>query len=413
MRKKTVGFILLMVLILTLVVTGCGEKTSTTANETQKPVAVNIAKVTRTDVESIVTVNGKVKPVQDVNVMPKMAGRVDKVFFEIGESVRKGDLLFQFEQKDTKLQLSQAEAALSIAKATYAKTMGGMLEQQMIQLETAYESAKTNYDDAKTNYERTKELFDVDGVSKSAFESAESRYKLAEQQYQSAKANYELTKSKINPENIASAKAQMEQAQSAYEIAKSQYDNTMVRSPINGVVGSRNVKSGEMTSSAVIAMNISDLSSGIVEVGVTEDVINKIHQNDKVKVTIEAMSDKVFEGIIKNISPVADLKTQTYQVKIEINNENGLLKGGMFSEIRMVVDKVQNVVAVPLTAIIDDGENKYVYVIEGDTAKRKDIETGYSNDELVQVIKGVNENETIVVKGQNFLQEDSKVVIVK
>ena len=93
--------------------------------------------------------------------------------------------------------------------------------------------AEISYDDAKLAFERTKQLFESGAVSKAVLEQSESRFKLAEQQYDSAKSNYEITITKTNPENIASAKAQVNQAAAALELVKSQLDNTVVKSPIN------------------------------------------------------------------------------------------------------------------------------------------------------------------------------------
>jgi len=412
MKKKNLGIIILL-LIAIVSLAGCGEKTATTADETQKPTPVNAVKVSRTTVESVVTLNGRVEAVKQVNISAKTAGKVEKVNFEIGEKVKKGEVLFVVEQKDIRLQVAQAEAAYNIAKASYNKATGGGLEQQMVQLKSAFEVAKTNYEDAKLNYERNKQLFEVDGVSKQAFEAAEKGFKLAQEQYISAKANYELTQGKINPENIETAKAQLQQAKAAYDIAKSQLENTEVKATIGGIVASKNVKVGEMTSSALTAMSIADLSSAISKIGVTEDIINKIKVGDKVKVNVKVASNNAFDGTISSISPVADTKTQTYLVEIRIQNDTGMIKGGMFAEIRIAVDKAVNALAVPLESIIDDGGRKVVYITDGNKAIKREITTGYSDGILVQVLQGIKDNESVVSKGQTYLQDGTKVMIIK
>lgn len=411
MNKKNIGIIVLLLLSI-VSFAGCGEK-KTTAEDTQKPIPVSVAKAIRTTVESIITVNGRVEAVKQVNISAKAPGKVEKINFNIGDKVNKGDVLFVLEQKDIRLTVSQAEAAYSIAKASYNKATGGGLEQQMVQLKSAYEIAKANYEDAKLNYERTKELYEADGVSKQAFEGAEIKFKLCEEQYISAKANYELTEGKINPENIETAKAQLQQAKAAYDIAKSQLENTEVKAAISGIVASKSVKVGEMTSSTVPGMSIADLSSAVLKVGVTEEVINKIKVGDKVKVNVKVASDNAFDGVISSISPVADSKTQAYPIEILMGNNTGMIKGGMFAEIRIPVDKAFNALAIPLESIIDDSGKKVVYVIDGNKAVKKEITIGYSDGVLIQVLQGIKDSESVISEGQSYLQDGSKVMIVR
>ena len=132
--------------------------------------------------------------------------------------------------------------------------------------------------------------------SKAVLEQSESRFKLAEQQHNSAKSNYEITITKTNPENIASAKAQVNQAAAALELVKSQLDNTVVKSPINGVIAARYIEVGELAGSTSIAMSVIDLSSVLVDINATEDMINKIKLGDKAEVIIKAAGDDKFEG---------------------------------------------------------------------------------------------------------------------
>lgn len=412
-NEKKIIFILLSIMIAGAL-TACGtEKASTNEDDLKKAVPVTVSVLSRTTVNSVLALDGKVKPVKEVNINTKATGRVEKINFEIGDVVKKGDILFVLEQKDIKLQVSQAEAVYKIALATFNKTKGGSLEQQDVQLKSAYETAKTNYEDAKLNYERTQALYDVGGVSKQGLESAQSRYKIAQEQYNSAKVNYELTKSKINPENISTASAQVDQAKAGYEMAKSQFENTIVRAPIDGVITSSNVRIGEMISGAVVAMNIADLSSVTIDVGVTEQIINKIRVNDSVAVEIGAVSKEPIAGFIKNISPVADSKTQAYSVKIAMPNKDGIIKGGMFAKIKFNVDKVDNALGVPIEAIVGNGDKKVVFVQEGSKAVEKEIQTGISSDKLVEVKQGLNENDKIIIKGQSYLQDGSKIEIVK
>jgi multidrug efflux pump subunit AcrA (membrane-fusion protein) len=315
------------------------------------------------------------------------------------------------EDKDVRSQLKQAQAGLDMAKSGLVKATGGAAELQEIQLKAALTSAEISYDDAKLAFERTKQLFESGAVSKISLEQSESQFMLAEQQYNSAKANYEITTTKTNPENIAALQAQVNQAAAALELIESQLDNTVVKSPINGVIAARSIDVGELVGSTSIAMSVIDLSFVLVDINATEDMVNKIKLGDEVEVIIKAAGDKQFTGEVTNISPAADPKTQSYPVRIKIDNSSGILKGGMFAEIKIVLDKASDTLAVPISAVIDEGGKKHVYVLKGDSAEKREVSTGLFDDELIVITKGLLDKEVVIVKGQELIQDGSKVTV--
>jgi multidrug efflux pump subunit AcrA (membrane-fusion protein) len=375
-------------------------------------VAVSVEEAAKTSVSTTVNLNGKLKPVQEINIIPKLSGKINNIYFDIGKSVKAGDVLFTLEDKDIRSQLKQAQAGFDMANSGLVKLTGGAAELQELQLKAAMTSAEISYNDAKSAFERAKQLFESGAASKVGLDQSESNYKLAEQQYNSAKANYEITVTKTNPENIASAKAQVNQAAAALELAKSQLDNAVVKSPINGIVATRSIEVGELAGSTGIAMSVIDLSSVFVDINATEDMINKIRLGDTVGVIIKAAGDNPFTGEVTNISPAADPKTQSYPVRIKIDNSSETLKGGMFAEIRMVLDKASGILAVPISAVIDEGGKKYVYILKGDSAEKREVSTGLSDDEFIAITKGLSEKETVIVKGQELIQDGSKVTVI-
>jgi HlyD family secretion protein len=416
-KKKYVKVLIILVVVVligSIALSFARNKTASSPNvNIEEAVAVSVEKAAAVNVNSAVTLNGKLKPVQEINIIPKLPGKVSRVNFDIGQVVKSGDVLFTLDDKDIRLQVMQAQAGLDAASAGLSRVKGGANEQQMVQLQMALTSAEISFNDAKLALDRTTQLFESGVVSKAEMERAESQFKMAEQQYNSAKTNLELTQSKTNPENIAASQAQVNQARAAVEIAKSQLDNSVVKSPISGVVATRNLDAGEMVSSAAPAMSIIDLSSVIIDVNATEDIINKIKLNSKVEVSIKSAGDKPFTGEVINISPSVDLKTQTYPVRVKIDNKDGLLKAGMFAEVKLSIERIDNTLSVPLTSVVDEGGLKYVYVLKGDKVEKRAVTTGIFDDKYIQVLKGITDGEEVVVKGQELIQDGSKVVVTE
>lgn len=377
----------------------------------EKPITVEVAKAAEGQIESMVSYSGRVKPAQEIMVTAKQPGKVSKINFDLGQRVKAGQILFQLDKTDVMPQLNQAAAAVELAEINLKKLSGSTYEQQMIQLKAAMVSAEISYKDAKTNYEAIKILYEAGAESKFNYDRAQSQLKLAEQQYETAKANYDLTEQKSAQENIAIAEAQLNQSKAAYDIAKNALDNMNIKSPINGVVAAKNVKVGEFISNATVSFIIIDDSNYTIEIDVNEDVIGKIKIGDKAKIHISSISEEALSGTITATAPSADMKKQTYLVKISIDDPPDAIKGGMFAEVNLTIDRVENGILVPLSSVIDEEGKKYVFVLKGDKAIKTQVATGIFNDKEIHIIDGIAAGDTIVVKGQDFLKDESTVMI--
>ncbi|MFZ5351675.1 MAG: efflux RND transporter periplasmic adaptor subunit [Bacillota bacterium] len=393
---------------------GCGflDKENT-EKEIEKSAAVETMAPLRRDIVSKVILNGKIKPVKEVIIVPKLPGKAASVLVDVGQRVKKGDVLFTLDEKDVRLQVAQAEAAVNVARSSLIRTKSSASEQQLEQLKLALKGAEAAYDSSKAAYEKTKEMYNAGAVQKDVLDKAEAQLTAAEQQYTAAKNNLDLVQNKSIPEAIAIAEAQYKQAEAAYNTAKNQLENLSIKSPIEGIVASRSIDEGEMVSNAAAAMIIVDLTDVFVDVNVTESIINKIKKGDSVKVLIPSMDNQSFDGEIMNISPSADIRLQSYPVRIKIANGQQSIKGGMFAEVEFIFDKIDNALVIPINSVIDEEGKRSVFIVSGDIAVKKEIITGLQDDEYIEVISGINGNDQLVVKGQDFLQDGEKVRITK
>jgi len=377
----------------------------------EQPTTVEVAEVITGNIENYISYSSRVKPAQEIMVLPKVPGKVEKINFDLGDKVKKGQVLFEMDKTDALLQLNQAASAVEMAELNLKIMSGTAYEQQIIQLKSAVASAEINYNDAKTNLEIIKTLYEAGAESKFNYDRAMSQVELAKQQYETAKANLELIEQKSHAESVETAQAQLNQAKAAYDIAKNAVDNMSVISPISGIVSAMNVKVGEYVSTAAPSFIIIDDSSYIIEVDVNEDVIGKIHIGDKVKVSIGSISDEILSGTITAAAPSADKAKQTFLVKITLDNPPSIIKGGMFAQVQFVIDRAENCILVPLASVIEEEGKKYVFIVNNDKAIKKEVVTGIFDDKEIQILEGLNEGDKVVVKGQDFLKDGSTVVI--
>lgn len=465
---KRLQKIILPILMISIVLSGCGKKDNvpTTVIE-EEATAVEITTAKKETIKKELTYAGQVKPNKTVQVTSKLSGQVNKVFFDLGDSVTAGDTLFTLDEKDLRDKIRNLEAQLKISNASVASAQtglsqvnGGQTESQKLQLQTSIENAKIQLDNAKIQldnseigvnnakdsladiekkYNDTKQLYEAGVATKSDFDSVELGYTQAQNGYNQAKnaydqatnsysqaqtgynqsqENYNIFINQTTSDSEAKAKdgvnsavASKESTATQLQIAKEALADTAVRSPITGIISSKNINESNMVSAQSAPFTIVDMSIVTVDVNVSERLINLINIGESVNVLIPTISDKYIPGIIKNISPAAD-NTSTFPVKIEINNASGAIKPGMFGEIHFVESQSTDTIVVPRNTVIEEESGNFIYLVKDNTALKTKIETGIDNGDTIEIKSGVNFGDDIVVKGQDYIDDKSKVKIV-
>ena len=281
--------------------------------------------------------------------------------------------------------------------------------------ELAYTQAQKAYDTARNSLANSQNALTT---AQNSLSQSENSVKRAETAYEQAKENYNIYVNKTTGENretaqagVNSAVASKQSIQTQISILRSTLNDTAVKAPISGVITSKNISETNMVSAQSAPFVIEDMSKVTVDVNISEKLINVISQGQEVDVTIPTIGDYVIKGRIKTITPSAD-NTKTYPVKIEIDNGNGTIKPGMFAEIHFVESQKDNTIVVPRNTVLENGEDKYVYVIENGKAVKKNVETGVDNGDEIEIISGVSFGENIIVKGQSYVHDGSDVNIV-
>jgi len=160
---------------------------------------------------------------------------------------------------------------------------------------------------------------------------------------------------------------------------------------------------GSMTLVSVV--NIDRLK---LQVQVGEANISKLKTGEEMQVKVPAISGE-YSGVVTAISPQIDNTTKAYPVTLEINNEERKIKGGMYAEIPLVVERRENIITVPQNAILDQGQQKVVYIVENETVKMKAVKVGLTLGDKAEILEGLNEGEMIIIEGQYAVKDGSAV----
>lgn len=373
-------------------------------------ISVETQKIGPETIEQYVNVSSKVTANNEVSVIPKVSGTVKKVYVNLGDTVRAGDVLFEIDDTDLRIQAEQTAAALSSAQASHEKNVGGSFDSQLVQLQSSVDAYEIQYNDLVKDFENEKTLYEQGAVSKQELDDLQSSMEKMKLQLDTAKENLRLTKEKILEETKKSGQVSISQAQLSLEAAKTQLGYTRVKAEIDGVISACNVTAGSTVSSQSAAMTIVNTDKLKLSFNISDDYINKVSVGSKAYITISAASDTPYEGTVTYISPAANSTTMLYPVEIYIDNTDNKIKPGMFASLKLVVDKKENTVSVPLNAVIEKGNEKFVYTVdEKSIAHKRIVETGIKNDMNIEITSGVQNGEKVVVKGQSFISDGGTV----
>ena len=375
MIKKSVKYLLLTSLILTLL-PACTQNTNNSdlPNDIKEEnyVPVEIENIKTDTLLEEVAVNGRIYPSKDVMILPKTPGKVSRINVEVGDKVSKDQVLFILDDEDIQKQVKQANAALNAANKSY---------------EITSEQIKN----AQINFERTKELYEKGAIPKSQYEQAE----LA-----------------ASEKALEAAQAQVSQAQISYDQLKEALDNTIIKAPIDGTVASMNIDEGEFASNAQSAMNLIDVDQLYIQINVTENIVSKIKEDQEISISIDSLSKQI-KGKIDKIHPASDPRTQLYPVKININNEENKIMAGMFVKVVLQTNIRENVLVVKGNSVVEKNGKSYVYIVEDSNAVQKEVVTGLDVGLYIEIKEGLRENEKVIIKGQNYVEDGTKVKVVR
>lgn len=247
-------------------------------------------------------------------------------------------------------------------------------------------------------------------------------YELAEQKaridYETKKATFERLKT-LQKENLLSeeefetAQFGMQQAEIAWKQTALNLEYTMVRAPISGVIGDRQVRLGDRIQPTTKLLSMANLEEKIVQVYVPQDEYPNCYKNQAAVVTTDVMPGQKFKGNVKRISPVIDPQSGTFKVVVGVKDAENKLRPGMFVSAELIVDTHENARLIPKAALIYENERTYFFVVQQDTSVKIELEKGFEDAEKVEIMNDIPLGTPVVVLGQNGLKNGSKVRIIE
>jgi len=322
------------------------------------PVEAEIVKLKL--VEESIPLTGVLKPIRTVDVIAEESGKVKDIFKELGSFVRAQDALTKI---DDVIQLSNYKQA----------------ESQVI-------SAENNLGIAAANLESDKILFVNGDISQLAYNNSVLAVKNAEANHLSALA--------------------------ALSITKKSFEDTRIKTPISGLISRKYLNVGTMVNPGMFVYRVVDISKLKIEVGVSQEFVNKVHNGSLAKISVDALNKMVLTGKVEYISPQADENTGNFVVELHVDNTDKMeIRAGMTAKIDLILSIDKEEIVIPEYSIVNKNGNNYVYKISNNKAMLAEIELIETVGSKAIVGSGLSEGDTIVVVGMKNLGEDTPVFI--
>ncbi|HVX13774.1 MAG TPA: efflux RND transporter periplasmic adaptor subunit [Pirellulales bacterium] len=400
-------------------------------------VKVETTKPRKGGIERTTTQPVTVESFESARLFSKVAGYLKEQHVDIGDRVKKGDVLATIDMPELEKEVERDEASVTQAKAHVA------------QMEAAVESAQADYQAAEAligereadvehaqstksyrgkQFERIKKLVEEKAVDVKLQDEAEEHYDAAKAGLLSAKASVVSAKAQAT-----AAKAKIDQAQADLEDAKAKVkvaeatlqkdrvflDYTKIRSPYDGVITFRGFHPGDFINSRdqggakpVLSVDRTDKMRVVLQVPDLD--VPYVNKGDDASVDIDALPGRRFPGKVARVSYSEDQTTRTMRTEVDLLNDKDLLRDGMYGKATILLEKASDAVSVPSSALVGDSQNGRgtVYVVRGGKAQKVEVVIGSDNGVETEITSGLKADDDVVIVHRGSIANGVSVAIV-
>jgi membrane fusion protein (multidrug efflux system) len=299
------------------------------------------------------------------------------------------------------------------AKAQLTELETGTRTEELRQAEETVKQAQSRFENAKLQHERIEALYKRDVISKKERDIADMDFTVAEAQLASSQQNLKLLREGARQEVREGSQAKLREMEAILEQERTRLQNAKIVAPFRGEVSRKYMDAGALVSPSTPLVSLVHTETLKIVANVLEKDIPLLKAGMKAKIRTESYPGRVFEGRVEKINSALDLSTRTLQAEIYIPNPNRFLKPGMFSNVEVVLLEKPQTLVIPREAILEAKNEMSVFVVEGKQAVRRPITIGYEQDHMVEVLKGLNQGDQVIIKGQQLIKEGSAVRVVE
>ncbi len=361
---------------------------------------VRAEKVTRQEIASIISTNGKIEPINSFEAHAPAPATVNKVLVAEGDHVKVGQLLVKLDDAEARAQAARALAQLRSAEAALSGIKAGGTQEELLTTRADLTKAQAEQAEAQRNLQAIQKLQQSGGASPAEVEAAQSRAKKAD-------ADVQLLQAKVNgrfssPE-VAKVEAAAAEARAAYAAAQELLHHSNVTAPFAGTVYQVPVKPGSYVNGGDLLVQVANLEKVRVRAFVDEPEIGRLAKGQKVEIKWDAIPGRTWDGSLTRVpTSVTMVGTRTVgEITSEIDNSDRKLLPNVNVNVSIISARHDNALTVSREAVHDVDGKRYVYKIEDEKILAQEVQTGLSSLTRVEVLKGIPEGAVIALGAIN------------
>ncbi|MDT8322783.1 MAG: efflux RND transporter periplasmic adaptor subunit [Bacteroidota bacterium] len=366
----------------------------------------------KADFEIYVVESGSIRAKNSVTITaPRIISGGNLQIVELapeGTTAKEGDILARFDPSTALKRMQDKQTELKTALADLAKLKAQQSADES-QAQTEFETAKLNFQLAKLA--REKMQFEPEARKR----EAEIEFERARLSFEQARLNLE-NKSIVRKSELGNLQLRIAQIRSDIEVSQKEMEQLTIRAPISGLIvyennwaTGRKIAKGDQPWPGMPIISLPDLSAMQAEVSINEMDIAKVKVGQKVMIIPDAFPDKSFPGAISSVSQIGRQKGQGSNIKVfdivvDLDGTDEVLKPGITTTTKIIVDRLENVISIPIISIFEEQGKTMAYVGDNGSFDKREVELGQRNDNFVVVTGGIEAGEKVAL--QNPEQDD-------
>ena len=364
--KKVFKYIVVALIVAVLV----GTFVFLYKNSQPKEIRYQELTASKQDISRTTVLTGKIVPRNEVNIKPQINGIIAEIYKEAGQMVQQGEVIARLTVIPDMNSLSAAQSRVRLSEI--------------------------NLKQAKTNFEREKQLFEKNLISAEEYEKVEQQLSQAQEEYAASQESLEVIRDGVSSKNATSS-------------------STLIRSTITGLildipvkVGNSVIQANTLNDGTTVA-TVANMNDLIFDGQIDETEVGSLYEGMPLTITIGALRDYTFDANLEYISPKAVESNGANQFKVKaavkVDSEH-TIRSGYSANAQIELEKKENVVSVPESALDFEGEDAYVYTKSQDgTYQKTKVTTGLSDGVNIEVKDGLSEGDT--VRGPRLIEDET------
>ncbi|MBI1785242.1 efflux RND transporter periplasmic adaptor subunit [Candidatus Sumerlaeota bacterium] len=325
---------------------------------------VEVGTIQEIELSQTLQLTGSLDPWRDIEIGSRARGRIILIPIEEGRQVKKGDVLFEMDDRADQIALARAKAELDKALAERKKMKSGSLPQEIVSARKAAEAAQARLKAAQDEWDRLRPLAEEKVISEREATRGRSALEVAQSEYSQAEAKLKLVEEGFRSEEVMIAEAEVKARQAAVDDILRRIDDHHVTAPETGAIVARLKEPGEWANEGETVARMVVLDPMKLRIEVPQAQIASVHSGQKAAMSVDGIAERTFAAEVTNVIPQARSETRNFPVLLKVENSDLALSAGMFARVRLAIGDKYKGLSVPREAVQYRGTKLVIYRVE-------------------------------------------------